>query len=183
MNLTCPCCGGRFSIEAALTDEAARTAVAAALKLPAPLGDLLLRYLGLFRAQGRALSWDRTTRLLRELLEPIQAAQVRRHGRTWPAPLDYWRQALEQMLERREQLQLPLKSHGYLFEIVAGMASKAEGRAEASREEARAAGIGVRSGQGLTAVGEAVKPDKEKNRRGAAALKDILKGRSTVPQD
>lgn len=135
MQLTCPCCFARFSIEAALTDDAARKAVAAALKLPAPLGDLILRYLAFFRPSKRALSWDRAAKLLNELVEPIQAARVERHGRAWPAPIEYWREALEQMLDRRDKLQLPLKSHGYLFEIVAGLASKAEGRAETATEQ------------------------------------------------
>ena len=138
MHLTCPACAARFSIEAALTDEAARTAVAAALKLPAPLGDLTLRYLALFRPDKRALSWDRAARLLSELLAPIQAAQVERHGRTWAAPLELWRQGLEQVLEARERLTLPLKSHGYLLEIVAALASKSEGAREHKAEQAAA---------------------------------------------
>lgn len=133
MQLTCPCCFARFSIEAALTDDAARQAVAAALKLPAPLGDLILRYMAFFRPSKRALSWDRASKLLTELLDPIQAGKVERHGRSWAAPLDYWREAFEQMLERRDKLQLPLKSHGYLFEIVAGMSSRAEGQAETAQ--------------------------------------------------
>jgi hypothetical protein len=135
MQFTCPCCFARFSIEAALTDDAARKAVAVALKLPAPLGDLILRYMAFFRPSKRALSWDRAAKLLSELVEPIQAARVERHGRAWHAPIEYWRESLEQMLDRRDKLQLPLKSHGYLFEIVAGIASKAEGRAETATEQ------------------------------------------------
>lgn len=135
MQITCPCCFARYAIEAALTDDAARQAVAAALKLPAPLGDLILRYMAFFRPSKRALSWDRAARLLAELLEPIQAGRIERHGRAWSAPLDYWREALEQMLDRRDKLQLPLKSHGYLFEIVAGLSSKAEGRVETAAEQ------------------------------------------------
>lgn len=146
MNLTCPCCAARFSIEAALTDDAARAAVTAALKLPAPLGDLILRYLALHRPDKRALSWDRAARLLTEMMEPIHAAQLTRNGRVWPAPLDAWRIALEQMLDKRDTLTLPLKSHGYLFEIVAGMASKAEGVSEARREESLRQRDGARSG-------------------------------------
>lgn len=138
MHLTCPCCAARFPVEAALTDDAARVAVAAALKLPAPLGDLTLRYLGLFRPAQRALAWDRAAKLLQELLEPIQAAQVRRNGCDWAAPLELWRQGLEQVLEARERLTLPLKGHGYLFEVVAGMASKSKGAAEVKAEKQRA---------------------------------------------
>lgn len=137
MRLTCPCCGGLFSIEAALADAQARQAVAAALQLPAGLGDRVLRYLGLFRPPERGLSWDKATRLLVELHDAIRAAQVTRHGRDWPAPQDYWRMALDQMLDARPTLTLPLKTHGYLFEIVVGIAQKAEARREQAEEEQR----------------------------------------------
>lgn len=111
-------------------DYQAREAVRAAFLLPAPLGDRLVRYLGLFRPKSRALSWDRVARLLSELLEPINAGRVERNGRAWVAPLSVWELALDEILAKRDKLQLPLKSHGYLFEIVAGFASKAEGAAE-----------------------------------------------------
>jgi hypothetical protein len=142
MRLTCPCCGAVSSLEGLLTDAAARQAVAAALELPAGLGERLLRYLGLFRPQGRALAWDRAARLLEELRAAIDAGQIERNGQTWPAPLDYWRLALDQMLDGRPNLALPLKSHGYLYEIIAGMARKAgeqrAARAEVADERARA---------------------------------------------
>lgn len=133
MQLTCPCCAARFPIEAALTDEQARQAVATALQLPAPLGDRLLRYVGLFRPAQRALSWDRVGRLLGELLEMIDGGAVERKGKSWAAPMAAWQEALEQMLTRRDKLDLPLTSHGYLLEIVAGVAQKAGEQKEASR--------------------------------------------------
>lgn len=135
MQLTCPACFARYSIEAALTDDDARRAVAAALKMPAPLGDLILRYIGLFRAPKRALSWDRAARLIEDLLAPMQAGRIERHGRIWAAPLEAWRAALTEMLDRRDKLQLPLKSHGYLFEIIAAQANKGEAQVEAQAEE------------------------------------------------
>lgn len=137
MQLTCPVCGARCSVEAHLTDESARRALGAAMKLPAPLGDLTLRYLGLFRPRNRALSWDRVERLLAELLVPVGRGQLDRRGRAWAAPMDYWQRAIEQMLAGRDKLTLPLKSHGYLFEIVAGLADRAEGKTEERVEEAR----------------------------------------------
>jgi len=175
MNLTCPCCAGRFSIEAALTDDAARAAVAAALKLPAPLGDLILRYLALYRPVNRALSWDRAARLLAELLEPIHAAQLTRNGRVWPAPLELWRAALEQMLEKRDTLTLPLKSHGYLFEVVVGLAGKAQDAGERKREAAAGQREGVRSAAPQKAV-QVV----DKAARAAAAAAAALKMREKL---
>ncbi len=135
MQLTCPSCFARYSLEAALSDDDARRAVAAALKMPAPLGDLILRYIGLFRAPKRALSWDRAARLIEELLVPMQAGRIERHGRTWAAPLEAWKAAIKQMLMQRDRLTLPLKSHGYLFEIIAGQANKSEAQTEAKAEE------------------------------------------------
>lgn len=135
MQITCPCCFARFAIEAALTDDDARRAVAAALKMPAPLGELVLRYIGLFRPAKRALAWDRAAALIDALLLPIQAGRVERHGRMWAAPVDAWRVAFNEMLDRRDKLQLPLKSHGYLFEIVMAQANKTEARIERQAEE------------------------------------------------
>lgn len=140
MQLTCPVCGARCPVEAHLSDESARRTMAAALKMPAPLGDLTLRYLGLFRPRNRALTWDRAERILSELLAPIERGSLDRRGRVWPAPMDYWRAALEQILAARDKITLPLKSHGYLYEIIAGLADGAERKAEARVEESRRAG-------------------------------------------
>lgn len=137
MQLTCPCCFARYALEAALTDDDARKAVAIAFKLPAPLGDLLLRYIGLFRPPKRALAWDRAARLLAEILDPIRAGRIERHGQAWAAPLDYWRESIEEILGRRDKLQLPPRNHGYLFEILASRASRAAGKAEVAAEAAR----------------------------------------------
>ena len=160
MRLTCPCCGAQHSLESLLNDAAARQAVAAALALPG-LGDRLVRYLGLFRpAGGRGLTWDRVARLLEELNTALAAGQIERHGQLWPAPLDYWKLALDQMLDSRPTLTLPLKSHGYLYEILVGLSRKAAeasaARQEADEERARAR-AGDRHGS-LQAVGDALPP-------------------------
>ncbi|MFZ1327022.1 MAG: hypothetical protein WAT67_13570 [Candidatus Contendobacter sp.] len=164
MHLTCPCCGGVASIEAWLADRAAREAVAAALSLPAGLGDRLLRYLGLFRPRKQALSWDRAAKLLIELNTLIQVGQIERNGRAYPAPMDYWKAALDQMLERREHLQLPLKTHGYLLEIIVGLGKKAEDQRAAQTEVAQErtrAREGNRTGQMQTAAAALSPASKE----------------------
>lgn len=144
MQLTCPCCAARFALEAALGDVAAREAVAAAARLPAPLGDLVLRYIGLFRPASRALAWDRAARLLAELLEPIRAGRLHRHGREWVAPQDHWQRALEAVLAARDngKLRTPLSSHGYLYEVLTGLSDRAEAQAEQATEQARRQGRG-----------------------------------------
>lgn len=137
MRLVCPGCGFTADLEAFLLDQAAREAVLLALQLPAPLGERILKYIGLFRPAQRSLSWDRVVKLLGELLAPIAECKVERSGRTWSAPLDYWGSALDEILARRDALTLPLKSHGYLFEIVAGYSNKAEASAERQAEHVK----------------------------------------------
>jgi hypothetical protein len=139
MKASCPACGATFSLDTLLGNEGARDAVMAALAMPAPIGKLLVQYLGLFRPAQRQLSFDRVANLLNELLPMISAACIERNGRTWSAPQDYWKQALEEMLGKRDNLTLPLKSHGYLLAIIEGYSSKAEARQE-SQNEARKGG-------------------------------------------
>lgn len=163
MRLTCPCCGAQNSLEALLNDAQARNAVAAALNLP-NLGDRILRYLGLFRPRNRGLAWDRVTRLLEDLLADISAAEIQRDGRTWPAPLDAWKIAFDDLLDRRDKLDLPLSGHGYLYEIIAAQARRHENRRaerqEVADEQAKAR-QGERSGRMQPASAVLHTPDPE----------------------
>ena len=52
------------------------------------------------------------------------------------APAVLWVAGIEQMLQQGERLTLPLASHGYLREVVYGLADKADAMAERQREEA-----------------------------------------------
>lgn len=151
MRLTCPCCGATLSLEALLNDVAARQAVATALTLPASLGPRLLRYLGLFRPAQRSLTWERAAGLLAELQTMIDAGQIRRNGRSWPAPHAVWASALDAVLERKN-LTLPLKSHGYLLEIIAGMTDRAEAEQESRIEAQRRAVVRSDAGAGMQTV-------------------------------
>ena len=163
MRLTCQACGSVISLDAALGHEGAREAVQIALQLPAPLGKLLIQYVGMFRPASRQLSLDRVASLLGELLQMIDEGKVERNGRTYAAPQNYWHQALEEMVTRRSDLTLPLKSHGYLVSIIAGYAEKSEAKKEAAAEERKRHG-GLETG-------------KSKQVRGSApvSLKDTLK--------
>lgn len=137
-----------MTIDVLIAHEGARAAVLAALQLPAPLGKLLLQYLAMFRPAKRQLSWERVGALLEELRAPIAAAQIERHGRTWPAPIEYWKAGLEQMVQLRDakKLQLPLKSHGYLLEVIAGMSNKAEAKGETHRVQSGSSDASPASG-------------------------------------
>lgn len=137
MRTKCPCCGATASLDVLVTQDGAREALMAAFQMPAPLGKLMVQYIALFRPPKRDLSFDRVNTLLGELMPMIQAGQIERGGRAWVAPLAAWQNAIEQMLMTRDKLQLPLKGHGYLLEVIAGMGSRAEAVAETKREDAR----------------------------------------------
>lgn len=141
MRLTCPSCGAMSSLDALIGHEAARSILVQALE-QTQVGKRLIRYVALFRPAQRQLSWERTAALLGELLDLIGAARIERHGRVWAAPADTWIAAIDEILTRRDEskLTLPLKSHGYLLEIIAGQAGKAEATAE-TRKESGARGV------------------------------------------
>jgi hypothetical protein len=142
MQVKCPACNAAFSLEAALAIDAGRSALMTALQMPAPLAMLWAQYLALFRAPSRALAFDRADRLMSELLPMLASSTVVRDGVTRPAPLPVWQQGIERMLELRNsnKLQLPLKSHGYLLEIVAGLAEQQAAAAERLQEADRRVG-------------------------------------------
>lgn len=185
MMLTCPCCAARFSIEAALMDESARQAVAAALALPAPLAEHLLRYVALFRPAKRALAWDRAARLLAELQALIAQGFIERHRVRYRTTEAIWADAIEALLERRGKLRLPLTGHGYLLEILVDRAAKAQARAESASRPlhashlpaARNVGSGPRSIAEIAAERLRAKWDRElgigpKDGTGAGAAED-----------
>ena len=138
MKLVCPSCGFFASPEAFLGEADEQRALLLAFKLPSPLAAPMHQYLRLFRPAQRALTARRIETLLGELLPMIEACRVERRGRSWPAPVEAWRAALDEMVGKRDRLTLPLKSHGYLLEILVGQADKAEGKIETQREQGRA---------------------------------------------
>lgn len=173
--IVCPCCQAVYPLEAALNDVAAREAVVEAFRLT-PVGDLLLAYIGLFKPPKRAIAMSRTARLLKELLPMIKDAKIECHGRIWSAPQDYWRMALSEMIEKRDRLTLPLKSHGYLFAVIAGYSNKAEAKHEAQTEAQRGGHTPV-GGAALPPVDQVLGKDKDKPRsRMPDSVRNALKG-------
>lgn len=165
MQITCPSCGAVASLDLLLAHEDARSALAAALQVSPAIATALVRYLALFRPARRQLTMDRVAKLLGELLPDLQAGRVERNGRTYAAPLANWQAAIEQMTAARDKLRLPLKNHGYLYEIVAGMGEKVEAAAERKTEETRR--YNPRAGN------TAAQPDE---RAVPASVKDFLRG-------
>lgn len=122
MKTRCPNCGATLSLDALMTHEAAREALALVFGLSGALGAAVTRYLGLFRPASRELSMDRVAKLLREIVPDIQRGEIERNGATYPAPSDAWIWAIGQALEARDggRLKLPLTGHGWLYEVISG---------------------------------------------------------------
>ena len=168
MKLTCPACGALFSLDALLGNEGAREAVMAAMQLPSPLGWHMIRYLALFRPAKRNLTLDRLANLINELLPMITEARIERNSHICSAPQDYWRMAMDEMIAKRDNLTLPLKSHGYLLAIIEGYSLKADQRKEQQHEDRLA--------------GRSKSPPPPLLQRGASVAEGDLKPRSTMPQ-
>ncbi|PAK14347.1 hypothetical protein [Burkholderia stagnalis] len=120
MRTRCPNCGTTISLDTLIAHEAAREALSAVFKLSGSLGGAVVRYLGMFRPPQRELTMDRLARLLGELLPDLQAQRITRSGQQYDAPAEAWIWAVEQALAARDagRLMLPLKSHGWLYEVI-----------------------------------------------------------------
>ena len=120
MKTKCPACGASCSLDALLGHSEASQAFVASLNLTGDLAKPLVKYLAMFRAENRDLTFERTAKLLNELAGDINAKCIQRNRITYPAPKAAWVWAISIMLERRDQgkLQLPLKNHGYLYEVI-----------------------------------------------------------------
>jgi hypothetical protein len=133
MKLICPTCGAIASAETWLNDAVCRDVLAAIAALPAPLPKAALGYLGLFRPAERGLSWPKAQRIVGELVTLIGAGWVSSPGKVdrtcSPA---VWARAMEQMVEQRVRLTLPMKSHNYLRTVAWELADEVDRRQEAA---------------------------------------------------
>lgn len=124
MKCKCPACGAQLSLDVLMQHEAASEAVLTALSVSGEFGKALIGYLGLFRPAKTALQMDRVATLINELLPDVQSGKICRNGQVYQAPIESWIYALKSAVGQRHTLKLPLKSHGYLYEIIAGYQPK-----------------------------------------------------------
>lgn len=143
IRMTCPCCGTEFPWEAGLIEgDAKRLAVVLADMEPA-LARAAMAYLRLFKPAKTALRLPRAIKLLQEVRELVLDGSVCRDERTSvrrPAPTSAWIAGIEQMLQQVDRLTLPLNGHGYLRQVVFGVADALDADVERKREEALRAG-------------------------------------------
>ena len=119
MKTRCPCCGATMSLDALLAHDDARDALRALVALGGELGKGAVIYAGMHRPGKSELSWGRLGKILGELAEAM-AGEIERNGQRYPAPQAAWLWAFAEMRKRRDagSLVLPLKGHGYLYEVL-----------------------------------------------------------------
>lgn len=133
MKTKCPACGATTSLDALLGHSDASQAFVASLSITGALAKPLVKYLAMFRSESRDLTFERTAKLLNELAPDIVAKQIKRGHHNYPAPQGAWIWAINVMLERRDQqkLDLPLKTHGYLYEVISSYKPEYEPKLDA----------------------------------------------------
>jgi len=136
MKCVCPGCGFVADVEAFLNDAHWRAALVPALALPAELAPLIMQYLRLFSPAKQGLRADRAAKLLAELAEAVSSARCERGGVQHVAPVALWKEGIEEILKNRDAgtLSLPFKTHGYLYQVVAGLASRVQAGQQRQRE-------------------------------------------------
>ena len=136
-DLSCPTCGSELDLAVLFAHEQDQRALARLASVSIPLGARVLQYLALFTPPKQRLTAAKKIKLILQLLPDLERQAITHKGRDWEAPLAAWAQAIDQMLAARDaqRLELPMKGHGYLFAILAGMADKHEASAEQQREQ------------------------------------------------
>ena len=153
MNLRCPNCGAVHSLDSLLGNDDATQLLKLVVGLDAEIGRAAMRYIGLFRPAKSQLSFGRVARLLEELLPNMRAGKISRNGKTYPAPTAAWIYGFNACVSARNagHLTPPLKSHGYLYAIIAawqGAAAPASTPVSDGQTAAPAADSKLRQGIG-----------------------------------
>ncbi len=138
-DLTCPTCGTELDILTLFAHADDQRALARLASVSIPLGARVLQYIGLFKPAKQSLTAAKKIKLILQLLPDLERQAINHKGRDWTAPLSAWANAIDQMLASRDtgKLELPMKGHGYLYSVLAGMANKHEASAEAKAEADR----------------------------------------------
>lgn len=157
-DLSCPVCGTELDLAVLFAHEGDQRALARLAAVSIPLGGRVLQYLGLFTPPKQRLTAAKKIKLILQLLPDLEREAISWKGRDWPAPRTAWAMAIDQMLAARDaqRLELPMKGHGYLFAILAGMADKHEDQAERQREQELRTGPRAATVNGLKSVADLV---------------------------
>lgn len=152
MHVTCPNCSDSFPIVAGFLEaDGKRFGMLLAGMEPA-LGRATLDYLGLFAPARQKLRLSRAIKIVEALNALVREGNVcrdERQGVRRAASVSYWVAGIEQMLEQRARLTLPLLNHHYLRSVVFGIADQAAANEEQTREQSARAGH-ARTGTGIS---------------------------------
>lgn len=138
MKGTCPHCQYQGEIAAFLNGDDWKRLAAVMADIPADCGRAVYGYLRLFKPPKTGLRPVKATRLASEVRDLVLSGYVcidERSGvrrETTPA---MWAAGIEEMLSKRDALQLPLGSHGYLRKVVFGIADSVDAQAEKQRDK------------------------------------------------
>ena len=157
-DLACPVCGSELDLAVLFSHEHDQRALARLAAISIPLGSRVLQYLALFTPAKQRLTAAKKIKLILQLLPDLERQAITHKGRDWRAPLEAWAQAIDQMLAARDaqRLELPMKGHGYLYAVLAGMADKHEARTEQEREEQLRTGPRAATVNGPTSAADLV---------------------------
>ena len=133
-DLHCPVCGTELDLAQVLAHCHAQQAVEQLVALSVPVADRVLSYCQLFAPQRTRLTLARKVKIITSLLPDLQRQRIQHRGHDCAAPHRHWLLAIDQMLAARAAgtLATPLKSHGYLYAILANLAEKPARGADAT---------------------------------------------------
>lgn len=153
MHVTCPSCSDSFPLAAGFAEpDGKRFGMLLAGMEPA-LGRAVLEYLSLFSPAKQRLRLAKAVRLVAELEAMVKEGTVCRDERAGirrPCSIAQWVAGIEQMLEKRAALTLPLGNHNYLRSVVFGIADQASTEAEVRREASARSGRSTPRGTGVS---------------------------------
>lgn len=155
--VTCPACGCQGDIDGFLADADGKRLAALFAGIEPALGRAVIGYLRLFKPAKHALRLPRAARIVADLLALVEPGHVCRDERgdsRRPASPALWAQGIEQLIDQRERITLPLANHHYLRAVVYSLAEQQAARAEAQAEEQRRTGQHRRATPGGTVEAE-----------------------------
>lgn len=122
----CPDCGFRCPYEVAIQHDAGRHAIARSMHSHGELGTALMTYIALHRPRQRSMTWEKTARILTEVLDMVDAGYVMVDGQRHETTRELWVEACAAVKDASTKtLTLPLDGHGYILRILVSLSTKA----------------------------------------------------------
>ncbi len=146
--IQCPYCGKAVDVIQGMEMLAGNDWTTLIQGLPNAMIGVLLRYLELFKPLKQELRWSRRLSLTQELMPMMKAAQVKRNGIVYAAPLPVWEAEMLKLAARPASVSFPLKSNGYLLAVLAAKGEQNAAALERSSEQNRQNRSPVRADNG-----------------------------------